>query len=232
MLISSSEQKVVKAIKGTARQIISLSAQAVQQKSVLGLVNLPVSHAYAWKSVKSDTGKGQEHQDRQTRLADGCEAVRLGTKAQQLHIIKRFEEEIGKTPQRKKIYQEAIDRAMDEAVELKTSSTDVEENEFGSVKDGVFKVDPHNGEGSVEANEASSSSQAMEERDDDVFVREIELAKQLSMDSVYVDPHNHGGSVQVIEASSSSQALVDKDDDVFARETELAKQLSLDSAYI
>lgn len=228
MLISSSEQKVVKAIKGTARQIISLSAQAVQQKSVLGLVNLPVSHAYAWKSVKSDTGKGQEHQDRQTRLADGREAVRLGTKAQQLHIIKRFEEEIGKTPQRKKIYQEAIDRAMDEAVELKTSSTD----ESGSVKDGVFKVDPHNGEGSVEANEASSSSQAMEERDDDVFVREIELAKQLSMDSVYVDPHNHGGSVQVIEASSSSQALVDKDDDVFARETELAKQLSLDSAYI
>ena len=182
--------------------------------------------------MQSDIGKGQEHQDRQIRLADGQEAVQLGTKAQELHIIRRFEEEIRKTPQRKRIYQEAIDRAMDEAVELKTSSTDVEENESSSVKDEVQKVDPHNRERFVEATEASSSSQAIAEKDDDVFVREIELAKQLSLDSTYVDPHNREGSVEAIEASSSSQAIVEKGDDVFVREIELAKQLSLDGTYV
>ena len=117
---------------------------------------------------------------------DGQEAVRLGTKAQQLHIIRRFEEEIRKTPQRKKLYQEVIDRAMDDGVELKTSSTDVEENNSSLVKDGVIKVDPHNREGPVEAIEASSSSQAIEEKYDVVFAREIELAIQLSLDSAYI----------------------------------------------
>ena len=79
----------------------------------------------------------EEHRDRrQTLLVDGREAVRLGTKAQRLHIIRRFDEEILKTPQRKKLYQEA------NGVELKKSSTDVEENKLGSVsmKDGVTKV--------------------------------------------------------------------------------------------
>jgi hypothetical protein len=131
LLISSSKQKVVKAIKGTARQIISLSAQAVQKRSapLIGLANPPVSHTYA---VQSDI---EEHKDRrQTRLVDGRAAVRLGTKAQRLHIIRRFDEEILKTPQRKKLYQEA------NGVELKESSTDVEENKLGSVKDGVIKV--------------------------------------------------------------------------------------------
>ena len=184
------KQKVVKAITGTARQIISLSAQAVRKRSAPpngSHSDLPVSHAYAWKSsVQSDIGKSQEDQDRQTRLVDGREAVRLGTKAQQLHIIRRFEEEIRKTPQRKKLYQEAIDRAMDDGVELKTSITDVEENKPSSVRDVVRRVDPHNREGSVEAIEASSSSQAIEEDDDVVFVREIELAMQLSLDSAYV----------------------------------------------
>ena len=136
--------------------------------------------------MQSGVGKCQEHQDRQTRLADGREAVRLGTKAQQLHIIGRFEEEIRKTPQRKQLYQEAIDKAIDDSVELKTSSTDVEENKPSSVKDGVIKVDPHDREGSVEAIEASSSSQVIEEKDDVVFAREIELAIQLSLDSAYV----------------------------------------------
>ena len=117
---------------------------------------------------------------------DGQEAVRLGTKAQQLHIIRRFEEEIRKTPERKKLYQEAIDRAMEDAAELKTSSTDVEENKPSSVKDEVIKVDPNNREGSVEVIETSSSSQATEGKDDVVFAREIELAMQLSLDSAYV----------------------------------------------
>ena len=197
MLILS-KQKVFKAIKGTARQIISLSAQAVQKKSTpptnsreshsdLGLVNVPISHAYAWTSVQLDIGKGQGHQVRQNRLVDGREAVRLGTKTQQLHIIRRFEEEISKTPQRKELYQEAIDRAMDDSAEPEARSTDVEEiKPTSSVKDGVIKVDPHNLEESVEAIEASSSSQAIEEEDDVVFAREIELAMQLSLDSAYV----------------------------------------------
>ena len=191
-----SKQRVVKAITGTARQIISLSAQAVQKKlspptklnershSDLGLLDLAISKVYAWKSsVQSDIGKSQEYQVRQTRIADGREAVRLGTKTQQLHIIGRFEEEIRKTPQREKFYQEAIDRAMDDAAELKISSTDVEEDKPSSVKDGVIKVDPHNPEESVEAIEASSSSQATEEQEDVVFAREMELAMQLSLDN-------------------------------------------------
>ena len=133
--------------------------------------------------MQSDIGKSQEYQVRQTRIADGREAVRLGTKTQQLHIIGRFEEEIRKTPQREKFYQEAIDRAMDDAAELKISSTDVEEDKPSSVKDGVIKVDPHNPEESVEAIEASSSSQATEEQEDVVFAREMELAMQLSLDN-------------------------------------------------
>ena len=150
-------------------------------------MNLPVSHAYAWKSVQSDTEKGQENQVRQIRLVDGREAVRLGTKTQQLYIIRRFEEEICKMPQRKKLYQEVIDKAMEDDVELKTSSTDdVEENKPRSVKDGVINVDPDNCEGYVEAIEASSSSQVTEDKDDIVFAREIELAMQLSLDSAHV----------------------------------------------
>ena len=137
--------------------------------------------------MQSDTEKGQEHQVRQIRLVDGREAVRLGTKTQQLYIIRRFEEEICKMPQRKKLYQEVIDKAMEDDVELKTSSTDdVEENKPRSVKDGVINVDPDNCEGYVEAIEASSSSQVTEDKDDIVFAREIELAMQLSLDSAHV----------------------------------------------
>ena len=137
--------------------------------------------------MQSDTEKGQEHQVRQIRLVDGREAVRLGTKTQQLYIIRRFEEEIRKMPQRKKLYQEVIDKAMEDDAELKTNSTDnVEENKPRSVKDGVINVDPDNCEGSVEAIEASSSSQVTEEKDDIVFAREIELAMQLSLDSAQV----------------------------------------------
>ena len=145
---------------------------------------MPVSNAYAWKSGQSDIENGLGlGQIRQTRLVDGQEVVRLGTKAQKSYIIRRFEEEIGgKMPQRKKLYQEAIDRAMEDDVELKASTTDVEENKPSSVKDGV---DPQNGEGSVEAIETSSSSQAIEENDDIVFAREIERAMQLSLDSAH-----------------------------------------------
>jgi len=107
----------------------------------------------------------------------GEEAVRLGTKAQRLHIIKRFEEEIRQTPQRKKLYQEAIDRAMDN-VELEASSTDVEGSKPSSVKVEDTNIDR---EGSVEV---SSSPQAVEEDDDVVFAREIELAKKLSFNIV------------------------------------------------
>ena len=55
-----------------------------------------------------------------------------------------------------------------------------------SVKDGIIIVDPDNCEGSVEANEASSSSQAIEEKDDIVFARGIELAMQMTLDSAHV----------------------------------------------
>ena len=71
---------------------------------------------------------------------------------------------------------------MEDDVEQKASSTDVEENKPSSVKDGV---DPQNGEGSVEAIETSFSSQAIEENDDIVFAREIERAMQLSLDSAH-----------------------------------------------
>ena len=137
--------------------------------------------------MQSDIEKGQEHQVRQIRLVDGREAVRLGTKTQQLYIIKRFEEEIRKMPQRKKLYQEVIDKAMEDDAELKTNSTDnVEENKPRSVKDGVINVDSDDCEGSVKATEASSSSQVTEDKDDIVFAREIELAMQLSLDSAHV----------------------------------------------
>ena len=106
----------------------------------------------------------------------GEEAVRLGTDAQRLHIIKRFEEEIRQTPQRKKLYQEAIDRAMDNGVELEASSADVEGSKPSLVKDEDINIDR---EGSAEV---SSSAQAVEEDDDVVFAREIELAKELSLD--------------------------------------------------
>jgi hypothetical protein len=142
----------------------------------VGLVTLPIYHA--WKSVQSALGKGQEHQHRLTRLADGHEAVRLGTEAQKMHIVRRFEEEMCKTPERKKLYQKAIDKALDDGVELEPSSADVKENKPSSVKD----VDVR--QGSVEGN-SPSSSQATENDDDDdvVFAREIELAMQLSLEA-------------------------------------------------
>ena len=145
-------------------------------------------HAYAWKLVQSANGKRQEHQHRQTRLADGRKAVQLGTKAQQLQIIKRFEEEICQTPQRKKLYQEAIDRVMDNG---ETSSTDIEGSKSRSVKDGDVKVDPHRCEEPVEA-KVSSSPHAVEEDDDIVFAREIELAMELSLDrAINVEAEDH-----------------------------------------
>jgi len=166
--------KAVKAIKGTVRQIVSLSAQAIQKRPAPPTTSNEsrsiLEHAYAWKSVQSSIGKSQEDQHRQSRLVHGEEAVRLGTKAQRLHIIKRFEEEIRQTPQRKKLYREAIDRAMEKELDA-----DVEGSKPSSVKDEDTNI-----EGSVEV---SSSPQAVEEDDDDVvFAREIELAKELSLD--------------------------------------------------
>lgn len=166
------KNKAVNAIKGTVRQIVSLSAQAIQKRSappttsnesrsVLGLM---AQHAYAWKSLQSSIGRSQEKQHRRTRLVHGEEAVRLGTEAQRLHIINRFEEEIRQAPQRKKLYQEAIDR-------------DVEGSKPSSVKDEDTNIDR---EGSVEA-QVLSSPQAIEEDDDVVFARKIELAKEWSL---------------------------------------------------
>ena len=54
------------------------------------------------------------------------------------------------------------------------------------MKDGVIDVDPDNCEGSVGATEASSSSPAIEEKDDIVFARGIELAMQMTLDSAHV----------------------------------------------
>lgn len=129
--------------------------------------------------MQSALGKSQEHQHRQTRLVDGREAVRLGTESQRLHIIKRFEEEIRQTPQRKRLYQEAIDRAMSDGVKLEISGKDVQGNKPSSMKGQDTAVDPHQPE-------VSSSPQAIEEDDDVVFAREIELAKELSLSTANV----------------------------------------------
>lgn len=125
--------------------------------------------------MQSGVGKSQEYQQHLTRLVDGQEAVRLGTEAQQIHIIKRFEEEMCRTPQRKRLYQEAIDRALDDGVELEGSSTD---DRPRLMKDVDGKVDLQ----SVDAN-VSSSSQATEKVADVVFAREIELAMKLSLEA-------------------------------------------------
>lgn len=129
--------------------------------------------------MQSALGKNQEHQHRQTRLADGREAVRLGTESQRLYIIKRFEEEIRQTPQRKRLYQEAIDRAMSDGVKLEISGNNVKGNKPSSMKDQDTTVDPHQAK-------VSSSPQAIEEDDDVVFAREIELAKELSLGTANV----------------------------------------------
>jgi hypothetical protein len=46
------------------------------------------------------------------------EAIRLGTEVEQLHILKRFEEEIRQTPQRRKLYQEVVDRLMKHVAQM------------------------------------------------------------------------------------------------------------------
>lgn len=144
-------------------------------------MTLPIHHA--WKSVQSAIGKGQEHQHRLTRLADGREAVRLGTEAQKRHIIQRFEEETRKTPQRKKLYQEAVNKALDDGVELEASSSDVKPS---SLKDVDANVDRHHREGpSVEA----LLYQVTEDDDDVVFAREIELAMKLSLETNEQNKH-------------------------------------------
>lgn len=134
--------------------------------------------------MQSVVGKSQEHHHRLTRLTDGREAVRLGTEVQRMHTIKRFEEEVRKTPQRKKLYQDAIDKALEDGVELETSSTDVEgDNPSSMIEDVDGKVDrSQHGSGSVET-KVSSSSQATEEDDDVLFAREMELAIKLSLEA-------------------------------------------------
>ena len=131
--------------------------------------------------MQSAIGKGQEHQHRLTRLADGREAVRLGTEAQKRHIIQRFEEETRKTPQRKKLYQEAINKALDDGVELETSSLDIKPSSF---KDVDANADRHREGPSVEA-----LSYQVTEDDDVVFAREIELAMKLSLETNEQNKH-------------------------------------------
>ncbi|TFK45549.1 glycosyltransferase family 1 protein [Heliocybe sulcata] len=150
------KEGLVGAIKGSARSFVNVNMRPAA--GAVGLVAHPLNGA--WKSLQKTWARKQVHQQRSTRISEGCHTVETSTQADRQHVINGFKESRTGTDDRRRTYEAAARDALSEHSAFEPSTA------TGS---GQHQVPHHRAESS---------------RQDDVdaqFERDLELAKQLSL---------------------------------------------------
>jgi len=147
---------------------------------ILGLVTYPVQGA--WMEARSAMGKSQERQQVDTRVLDGKEDVRNSTRYQREEILRNFKEAKKGTKQRhenyKAVAEELFSNHLAEGYTVPPQSplpgpSTTSTSTAGTARPSTF------------TNKSGSPlphSELKQEDEDAVFVRELELAKQLSLE--------------------------------------------------
>lgn len=142
----------------------------VTMRPAAGIVGL-VAHPFkgVWKSAQSVTARAQEQQQRNTRVSDGLEEVKLYSQAQRADIVKKFRDLKPGTKERQRQYKDLAEEVM---YGNKTKSP--AESTLPSSSSGPASAAPL-----APGTEPSSTPAPVDE--DAAFERDLELAKQLSL---------------------------------------------------
>ncbi|KAJ7063648.1 glycosyltransferase family 1 protein [Mycena amicta] len=144
------------AIKGSLRSFANATVRPAG--GIAGAIAHPIRGL--WKSVQPPLTAKHENKLREVRISDGVEAVRTSTKAQRSDVIQSFDrlKTATATTERQNKYKE-----MAEAAILEEKDSELQHQQ----QDGS----------------ASGSDQARDDEDDDPeFARDLEMAKQLSLE--------------------------------------------------
>ncbi|KAJ6606176.1 UDP-Glycosyltransferase/glycogen phosphorylase [Mycena vulgaris] len=154
------------AVKGSLRSFANATIRPAG--GIVGLIAHPV-HGL-WKSVQSPMAQKQEQRQREVRISDGVEAVRKSTQTQRSEIVQIFKQLKAGTKERQKKYKDIAEAEM---YEEPSSSR---EGESGSTS-------PQSPSASSAQQYASTPTreQTAEDEEDATFIRELEMAKQLSL---------------------------------------------------
>jgi len=118
-----------------------------------------------WKSVQSPTAQKQERRQREVRISDGVEAVQRSTPAQKNRVIQTFKQLKAGTKERQTRYKDIAEAAM--YGKQNPSNEDSEDPVLNSAQ-------------SQRTTTGSPTRQQVEDEETD-FVRDLEIAKQLSL---------------------------------------------------
>jgi len=150
------------AVKGSLRSFANATIRPAG--GIVGLIAHPVQGL--WKSVQSPMAKKQEGKMKEVRISDGVAAVRNSTQAQRTEIVRKFNQLKAGTKERQKKYKEIAEAEM-----------------YAEKKSGEEGKAPESPQTAAESAQQSTPTgqQTEEEEEDARFVRELEMAKELSL---------------------------------------------------
>jgi len=162
------------AVKGSLRSFANATIRPAG--GIVGLIAHPVRGL--WKSVQSPMAQKQEQQQREVRVSDGVAAVRNSTQAQRTEIVQKFNQLKAGTKERQKKYKEIAEAEM--YAEQKSGKKGNAEQKLG--EEGNAPELPQTASSSTQQpTPTPPTGQQTEEEEDATFVRELEMAKELSL---------------------------------------------------
>jgi sterol 3beta-glucosyltransferase len=143
--------------------------------------------------LNSSSGQMKYDRQRLTRIAEGRQAVHLSTEAERAHIIDRFHAEHAETPLRQQLYRSAVAAAGSGSTSLDGEGDNTEGKSLtpGSSTNAIHPISEepesmdtlNNPQRSVSGQVLETTSQGADGEDEtSIFIREMELAIQLSLE--------------------------------------------------
>ncbi|KAK0458622.1 UDP-Glycosyltransferase/glycogen phosphorylase [Desarmillaria tabescens] len=167
----------VGAIKGSARSFVNVTMKPAA--GIVGLFAHPMNGA--WESIRSDFRAKQEEHQRSTRMSDGAEEVKRSTPEERNVILRRFHEAKATVLERQKAMSEAARSMLYEDVEedatveadpsVETTSRGDSDRCEADAQD-ARRLSPE---------QSTGLGLSQSDQDDTDFLRDMEIAKQLSL---------------------------------------------------
>ncbi|KAF8177615.1 glycosyltransferase family 1 protein [Pholiota molesta] len=173
--------------------LVETLKQLVHGKKTTELGRLTISIQGSWAMLNSSSGQTKYDRQRLTRIAEGRQAVHLSTDAERAHIIDRFHAEHAETPLRQQLYRSAVAAAGSGSTSLdgEGDNTEGKSLTLGSstgtvhpISEEPESIDTLNSpRRSVSGQVLETTSQRADGEDEtSIFIREMELAIQLSLE--------------------------------------------------
>ncbi|KAJ7700822.1 glycosyltransferase family 1 protein [Mycena rosella] len=160
------------AVKGSLRSFANATIRPAG--GIVGLIAHPVRGL--WKSAQSPMAQKQEQRQREVRISDGVEAARKSTQTQRSEMVQKFKQLKAGTKERQKKYKEIAEAEMYE--EPAGSS---KEGESGSMSPQSTSTSSAQQNVSTPPAREQTRAQTEEDEEDATFLRELEMAKELSL---------------------------------------------------